>query len=37
MNRQAKSAIKPLVLALCYKLEDDTAIQTKRDGFTGER
>jgi len=37
MNRQAKSAIKSLVLTLRHKLEDDIAIQLKRYGFAGER
>lgn len=37
MNRQAKSAIKSLVLTLRRKLEDDIAIQLKRYGFAGER
>ena len=37
MNRQAKSAIKSLVLTLRHKLEDDFAIQLKRYGFAGER
>jgi hypothetical protein len=37
MNRQAKSAIKTIVLTLRHKLEDDIAIQLKRYGFAGER
>jgi len=37
MNRQAKSAIKSLVLTLRRRLEDDIAIQLKRYGFAGER
>jgi len=37
INRQAKSAIKSLVLTLRHKLEDDIAIQLKRYGFAGER
>jgi len=37
MNRQAKSAIKSLVLTLRHKLEDDIAIQLKRYGFASER
>jgi len=37
MNRQAKSAIKSLVLTLRHKLEDEIAIQLKRYGFAGER
>jgi len=37
MNRQAKSAIKSLVLILRHTLEDDIAIQLKRYGFAGER
>ena len=37
MNRQAKSAIKSLVLTLRHKLEDNIAIQLKRYGFAGQR
>ena len=37
MNRQAKSAIKTLVLTLRHKLEDEIEIQLKRYGFSGER
>jgi len=37
MNRQAKSAIKSLVLTLRHKLEEDIAIGLKRYGFAGER
>ena len=37
MNRQAKSAIKSLVLDLRRKLEEEIAIQLKRYGFAGER
>ena len=37
MNRQAKSAIKSLVLALRHKLEDEIAVQLKRYGFAGQR
>jgi hypothetical protein len=37
MNRQAKSAIKSLVLTLRHKLEEDIEVQLKRYGFTGER
>jgi hypothetical protein len=37
MNRQAKSAIKSLVLTLRRRLEDDIAIKLKRYGFAGER
>lgn len=37
MNRQAKSAIKKLVLELRHKLEDDFAIQLKRYDQREER
>jgi len=37
MNRQSKSAIKSLVLALRHKLEDEIAIRLKFYGFAGER
>lgn len=37
MNRQAKSAIKSLVLTLRHRLEEDIAIGLKRYGFAGER
>ncbi|MBM4461693.1 MAG: hypothetical protein FJ011_28705, partial [Chloroflexi bacterium] len=37
MNRQAKSAIKSLVLTLRHRLEEEIAIGLKRYGFAGER
>jgi hypothetical protein len=37
MDRQAKSAIKALVLELRHTLEDDIAIQLKRYGYAGAR